>query len=75
MRTLRFAVEQEIEMHAGYHVYRENNSILEVFQEGVHALNATLEKRLFEMDLSGIRYTAPTHRKKGGVSRPICAED
>ena len=44
-------------------------------EAGVPARGNKDEKRVLELDLRTIRYTAPLHRKKKGVEKPLSVED
>ena len=44
-------------------------------EAGVSARGNKDERRILELDLKTIRYTAPQHRMKKGVQKPLSVED
>jgi hypothetical protein len=75
MSNIRLAVEQEITINCGGHSWKKMYTLVEKTDTGVAANLAEPQYRFIEVDLSTIKYHAPTHHMKKGVQKAYSEED
>lgn len=75
MKNVRVAIEQDLHIAACNHAFHDVITLANQNAEGVAAKHETKVLREIDVDLSTIRFNAPTNHSKGGVEIPLSIEE
>lgn len=75
MSKIRIAMEQEIELQADGHHWREVNTLIAKDEDGVGANHGDKVEKTLKLDLGKLKYPIKTQKKKKGVVKNVSIED